>query len=132
MLKVLLVKGLAEEAINHLINLYSDNITIVVVNNILGRKFVNLRWSVRQGDRPSSIIFCYGIDPHLDWLYRRLRGIPIYRMPAAGPVLEKEPFPIHCTEVFKLIGYIDDVKPSINSMAEFTLVDQGSALFESA
>ena len=110
----------------------SDNITIVVVNNILGSKFVNLRWSVRQGDRPSSSLFCYGIDPHLDWLFRQLRGNPIYRMPAAGPVLEKEPFPLFRTETFRLIGYIDDVKPAITSMAEFSLVDRGSALFEAA
>ena len=70
-LKVLRAKGLAEEVIEHIKNLYSDNITIVVVNNILGRKFMNLRWSVRQGDRLSSIFFCYGIDLHLDWLFRR-------------------------------------------------------------
>ena len=93
---------------------------------------MNLRWSVRQGDRPSSILFCYGIDPHLDWLFRRLRGIPIYSMPAAGPVLEREPFPLSHTETYRLIGYIDDVKPAITSMAEFSLVDRGSAIFEAA
>ena len=76
-LAVLRAKGLAEEAIKHLINLYSNNITIVVVNNVLGRKFENKRWSIRQGDRPSSVLFCYGIDPHLDWLDRRLKVIPI-------------------------------------------------------
>ena len=31
----------------------------------------------RQGDRPGSILFCYGLDPHFDWLESRLRGIPI-------------------------------------------------------
>ena len=131
-LEVLRAKGLAEEVIHHLVNLYSNNITIVVVNNILGRKYENKRWSIRQGDRPSSILFCYGIDPHLDWLDKRLHGIPIYRMPAAGPVLEKEPFPLSVSEVFRLIGYIDDVKPAITSMAEFSLVDHGSAIFEAA
>ena len=55
---LLRAKGLAEEAIKHLINLYSNNITIVGVNNVLGRKFENKRWSIRQGDRPSSVLFC--------------------------------------------------------------------------
>ena len=54
--QVLRAKGLAEEAINHLNNLYSNNLTIVVVNNVLGRTFENKRWSIRQGDRPSSIL----------------------------------------------------------------------------
>ena len=36
------------------------------------------------------------------------------------------------TETYKMIAYVDDVKPSITSMHEFSLVDQGSALFEAA
>jgi hypothetical protein len=99
--------------------LYSNNFTIVVVNNVLGRKFENRRWSIRQGDRPSSILFCYGIDPHLSWLERRLRGIPIYTMSVAGPVLDKEAFPPTVTETYKVFGYIDDVnrpsKPCLGS-----------------
>ena len=67
-LEVLRAKGLAEAVIKHLVNLYSNNFTIVVVNNVLGKKFENKRWSIRQGDRPSSVLFCYGIDPHLSWL----------------------------------------------------------------
>ena len=57
-LKVLRAKGISEEVISHLSNLYSNNFTIVVVNNIPGRSFKNNRWSIRQGDRPSSILFC--------------------------------------------------------------------------
>ena len=53
-------------------------------------------------------------------------------MPAPGPVLTAEHFPLMISKVYKLIGYIDDVKPAITSMAEFTLVDQGSLLFEKA
>ena len=80
-LAVLKAKGLVDAAIKHLINLYSNNFTIVVVNNVLGKKFENRRWSIRQGDRPSSVLFCYGIDPHLSWLQARLQGIPIYYTP---------------------------------------------------
>ena len=114
-IQVLRAKGLAEAALSHLINLYSNNFTIVVVNNVLGKKFLNKRWSIRQGDRPSSILFCFGIDPHLVWLDRRLQGIPIYSMPVPGPVLEKEPFPLTMTETYRVIGYIDDVKPAITA-----------------
>ena len=35
-------------------------------------------------------------------------------------------------ETYKLIAYVDDVKPSITSMNEFSVVDRGSALFEAA
>ena len=131
-LKVLRAKGLAETVLERLLNLYSNNITIVVVNNILGKSLKNVRWSIRQGDRPSSILFCYGIDPHLDWLDKRLTGITIYRMPAPGPVLQTQPFPLTISEQYKLIGYIDDVKPAISCMAEFSLVDRGALIFEKA
>ena len=36
------------------------------------------------------------------------------------------------TETFKVEAYIDDVKPAITSLAEFELVDRGSAIFEAA
>ena len=39
---------------------------------------------------------------------------------------------VSSSEVYKLIAYVDDVKPSITSMHEFNIVDQGSALFEAA
>ena len=39
---------------------------------------------------------------------------------------------IQQTENYKLIAYVDDVKPSITSMQEFNVVDQGSAIFEAA
>ena len=51
-----------------------------------------------------------------------LNGIPIYKRNLFSPTTEKN----------KLIAYVDDVKPSISSMQEFTLVDRGSAIFESA
>ena len=80
--QVLEAKGLDLGVIERLKNIYSDNITVVVVNNIPGRSVKNLRWSIRQGDRPSSLLFNYGIDPHLEWLNRRLKGIPIYKQEA--------------------------------------------------
>ena len=114
--KVLKAKGLDETVIERLKNLYENHLTVVVVNNISGKCYPNNRWSIRQGDRPSSILFCYGLDPHLYWLEKRLQGIPL-------------PDP---KEVYKLIAYVDDVKPSIACLEEFKTVDEGSALFEAA
>ena len=121
---VLEAKGLSKVVIKRLKNLYGNHLTVVVVNNIQGRCYINSRWSIRQGDRPSSMLFCYGLDPHLDWLETRLQGIPIYEnlLPSLTPM----------KETYKLIAYVDDVKPSITSMNEFSVVDRGSALFEAA
>ena len=86
----------------------------MVVNNIMGRSVKNLRWSIRQGDRPSSALFNYGIDPHLTWLERRLRGIPLYQQPAQGPLRQgqvRQLQPLIVQETYKVIGFVDDVHP---------------------
>ena len=98
MFKVLEAKGLDKKVIDRLRNMYENHFTIVVINNIRGQCFPNLRWSIRQGGRPSSILFCYGLDPHLDWLEKRLQGIPLYLD------TNKQ------TETYKLVAYVDDVK----------------------
>ena len=81
--KVLEKKGLAAEALQRFMNLYSDGITIPIINNIPGRRISNRRLSLRQGDRPSGIWFCYGIDPLLVYLEKRLTGIIVHSLPVA-------------------------------------------------
>ena len=130
-LKVLNAKGLDQRVIDRLTNIYSNNLTIVVVDNMLGKVIPNNYWSIRQGDRPISTLFCYGIDPRLVWLERRLTGIPLYRHPALGPLFPGD-HPLHVQEDYKVIGYIDDIKPAITSMLEFNVVDTGPSLFEKA
>ena len=68
---VLSKKGLCNQVIDRLRNLYRDNITIVVVNNVLGKAFLNHRWSLRQGDVPSMHWFAYGINPLLHYLEKK-------------------------------------------------------------
>ena len=96
-------------------NLYEDNITKVVVNNIVGKSIPNKRLSLRQGDVPSMFFFAYGIDPLLIYLERRLSGILIYSTPVSGPTLEMErsPMPPPLEERYKVISYAEDVKPAI-------------------
>ena len=76
-------KGLSEAVINRLKNLYNDNLSVVVVNNIQGKAVLNHRLSLRQGDVPSMTFFAFGIDPLITYLERRLVGILI--TPVLGP-----------------------------------------------
>ena len=131
--KVLEKKGLAAEALQRFMNLYSDGITIPIINNIPGRRISNRRLSLRQGDRPSGIWFCYGIDPLLVYLEKRLTGIIVHSLPVAGPAGQGQHGPLPPLEQrYKVQGYLDDCKPAITTMAEFYLVDRACKLFEQA
>ena len=70
--KVLKKKGLKQSVIDCLYNIYEDNLSVVVVNNIEGQCFKNNRMSLRQGDVPSMFVFAYGIDPLISYLDKRL------------------------------------------------------------
>ena len=128
---VLARKGMCEEAIARIANLYSDNLSIVVVNNVLGKVIKNTRLSIRQGDKASMEWFTYGIDPIIIYLEKRLQGILIHSTPVQGPLpaLLAPPLP-QLEQRYKLIAYCDDVKPAITTMAEFLLVDKAMMLFE--
>ena len=120
--KVMKAKGLKEEVIERLRRMYDNHLTVVVVNNVQGRCFPNHRWSIRQGDRPSDTFFCYGLDPHLDWLESRLKGIQIYRSSLFDTSVE----------TYKFAAYVDDVKPGVTNLKDFVTIDEGSSLFERA
>ena len=128
--KVLIRLGVDQQVVKRVQNLYEDSITIVVVNNKLGRVFVDRRGSLRQGGCSSMEWFCFGIDPLLRYLDKRLQGIVITSIPRHGPVLQGEMALSPLEERFKLMAYCDDVKPSITCMAEFFTVDKACTLFE--
>ena len=90
-LKVLKKKGACPELLARLENLYSNNYSIVVVNNIPGSAVKNIRLTLRQGDVPSMELFSFGIDPLLVLLERVLQGILIAAAPVHGPTLQCEP-----------------------------------------
>ena len=115
--KVLSKKGLCDKVISSLKNLYMNNITIVVVNNVLGRSFVNLRWSLWQGNLPSMHWFDYLIDPLIDFLNKRLQGIVIHSLPLHGPSPEGALSPLPpMEERYKVIGYADGLKTAVTSI----------------
>jgi hypothetical protein len=131
-LKVLVKKGACPELISTLENLYSNNYSLVVVNNIPGAAVKNVRLTLRQGDVPSMELFSFGIDPLLWLLDRVLKGILISSSPVLGPSLQHAP-PLPPLELrYKVIGYADDSKPAITSMEEFSNVDKALTLFERA
>ena len=111
---VLVKKGLDKTIIDRLKNLYKENISVVVVNNIPGKAVKNIRLSLRQGDLPSMHLFSFGIDPVLTYLDRRLQGILIAALPQLGPVLPGSPPLGRLEERYKVIGYADDIKPAIS------------------
>ena len=130
--KVLEKKGLDRKVIERLQNLYSNSVSIVVVNNVWGKSIRNIRGSLRQGDLPSLHLFIHGIDPLLSYLDKRLKGILISSSPVQGPRLFLAPPLKHLEERYRVMGYADDVKPAITNMAEFLLVDKAMSLFEEA
>ena len=101
---------------------------------MLGTSIPNTRGSVRQGDVPSMYWFGVGIDPLLVYLEKRLSGIPIASLPVHGPTLDTSPQHTlqQAQQLYKVVAYADDVKPSITSMQEFFLVDTACALLERA
>lgn len=85
---VLEAKGCDRKVTDRLKNLYANRETQVIVNNVPGEKIQNIRGSLAQGDRPSMIFFCHGLDPLIYYLENKLEGIPIFSLPTAGPVSE--------------------------------------------
>ena len=130
--RVLEYKGIHEDVIKRLRNIYRDNISVIVVNNVEGKAVKNIRMSLRQGDLPSMHIFAFGIDPLLTYLDKRLTGIKIASIPVQGPVLPNSPPLPPQEEIYKVMGYADDVKPAVTKMEEFTIIDNAMALFENA
>ena len=127
---VLKAKGVSEQVISRIKNIYQNCVTIPVVNNVRGRSIQNRRENLRQGCPGSMGWFSVAIDPLLVYLIRTLTGIPICSLPTIGPSLADGTPPPPVTEVYKVYGYADDVKPGVTTMSEFALVDKAAKLFE--
>ena len=129
--QVLTKLGVSRSVVNRVQSLYEESITITVVNNQLGRVFLDKRGSLRQGGCASMEWFAFGIDPMLRFLEKRLQGIVVSSLPVHGPLPEGVAAPLpQLEERFKLMAYCDDVKPSVTSMAEFSTIDTACSLFE--
>ena len=89
--QVMYKKGLCEEVISRYRNLYEDNLSIIVVNNLQGKCVKNTRQSIQQGDNFAMELFSFGMDPILGYLEKRLQGILVHSIPVQGPVLLPRP-----------------------------------------
>ena len=130
--EVLYKKGVHKEVIDRVRRIYSSSTTITVINNVPGCPLPNKRGSLRQGDVPSMFWFSIGIDPLLVYLEKRLTGIPISSLMVEGPCEENAGQIAPISQTYKIVAYADDVKPSICSMDEFSLVNEGCSLLEKA
>ena len=97
---VLISKGVCEEVISRIKNIYQNCITIPVVNNVRGRPILNRRENLRQGCPGSMGWFSVAIDPLLIYLLRTLTGIPICSLPTPGPCLLDGTPPCPVTEKY--------------------------------
>ena len=131
-MKVMRAKGVCEEVIKRISNIYKNCITIPVVNNKPGQPIENIRGSLRQGCPGSMGWFAIGIDPLLLLLERKLHGIIICSLPVVGPldVTQVKLPPVE--ERYKVYGLADDVKASVSCMAEFSVIEDAVKLFESS
>nr|MCS5593020.1 reverse transcriptase domain-containing protein [Porticoccaceae bacterium] len=131
--KVLERKEAAPAFVDKMKNIYNKGITVPVVNNSLGPEVPNNRASLRQGDRPSGLWYCFAIDPLIVYLERRLKGITIFKSPVQGPPKEGDPPTLPALETkYTIVGYLDDLKASLVDMQEFSLMDNAIKLFEDA
>jgi hypothetical protein len=88
----------------------------VVINNVLGKSFVNHRWSLRQGDVQYMNWFAYGMDPLINYLDRRLKGILVHSLPLHGPLPQDVPHHLQILEErYKVVGYANNLKPDTTS-----------------
>ena len=71
--KVMSRKGLDNAIIEIFKNLYSDNMSIIVVNSIQGRCIKNTRHFIRQGVKFAMELFSYGMDPILGYLKKKIK-----------------------------------------------------------
>ena len=127
---VMRAKGVSETVISRVANLYSETITIPVVNNAACRPLKSVRGTLRQGCPGSMGWFTIGIDPLLVLLERKLTGIQICSLPTHGPALLDGTQPVPVEERYKVYGLAYDVKPAVASKDEFKFVDYAAALFE--
>ena len=128
--KVMRAKGVCEEVISRLLNIYSNCITIPVINNVPGNPIQNLRGSLRQGCPGSMGWFSLAIDPLLLLLERKLQGIQICSLPVLGPSEQHQPRLSPIEERYTVYGLAYDVKASVSCMAEFAVIEEAAHLFE--
>ena len=132
--RVLQRKGCSPDFISTLRSIYetTPNYVINIINNEQQEKILNKRKNIKQGDRTSTTLFCFSVDPLLVHLDKRLQGYVYHKLPTQGPKHPSLGPPSPVEARLKVFGFVDDVKGVISSMAEFKVLDDALRLFELA
>ena len=111
---------------------YSPNYVINIINNEQQARILNKRKNIKQGDKTSSLFYCFAMEGVLLHLNIKLQGHVYHKLPTAGPKHPNlgGPNPVEARQ--KAMGYIDDVKAVVTSIQEFTTLDNALQLYEKA
>ena len=77
-------------------------------------------------------IFNIGVNPLIQQLEKKLRGVTLYSLPMFGPVEELEEIMTPMEKKTSIIGYVDDLNPVITRVDEFEICNSLLILFERA
>ena len=129
-MRVLRKKGVSEHFVSTLENVYSNNQSFVIniINNEQQAPIENKRKAIFQGDRTSTILFNFSIDPLLVHLKNRLKGLAYFKMTTAGPHHPLFGRPTPASAKLKMLGYVDDLKALVTSKNEFIVLDNSLTL----
>ena len=122
--------GFSSDAVNIFRNVYSEAMAMPYINGSMGRMIMDRTGNLRQGGCGSMEIFVVGVNPLLQLLEHKLKGVCLYSAPLQGPVKENEPplTPLRKTE--RIIGFVDDACPVVTTREEFFIVDSCLKFFE--
>ena len=124
--------GLTPSVINIFRNIYSDAMALSYINGSMSKMIMDVTGNLRQGGCGSMEIFVVGVNPLLQLLNKKLKGITLYKAPIHGPLRENDSTLPHLVKTEKVVGYVDDACPVVTSVDEFFTVDSCLKLFESA
>ena len=126
----LLKYGFSTQSINIMKNLYSCPQALSYINGSVSNIFQDMTGNLRQGGSASMQIFVISVHPLLQLLENKLKGVTMYSIPVAGPVLENQVSLKPLSRVQKQVAYVDDINPLLTSVDEFHVLDKCLMLFE--
>ena len=108
----------------------SPSYLISTINNQQQPRILNKRSNIKQGDRGSTILYCFSTCPLLSYLQRRLQGIRYHRLATEGPAhpVLGPASPVEAR--LGVLGFVDDLKCGVSSVKEFEVLDGAVQLFE--
>jgi len=114
--------GFDVSAIKIFRNIYSEAMAMSYINGSMSKLIMDLSGNLRQGGCGSMEIFAVGVNPLLQLLEDKLKGVTIYSTPVQGPVQENEEELKPLEKVVKVVGFVDDACPVVTSEEEIPLL----------